>query len=202
MRIGLTGGIASGKSLVADYLKEMGAYLIDYDLIAREVVEQGRPAWNDIKDHFGQEVFAPDGSIDRAQLGAIIFNNIAERRKLESITHPRIVEEAIKREQEILRDAPQAIIVHDIPLLFETGSEKKMDATIVAYTSDENQMRRLMERDGLSREEARARIAAQLPLEQKSKKAGYIIDNNGTMENTRKQVQEIYRRLLKRAGNA
>ncbi len=179
----------------------MGAYVIDYDRIARDIVQPGRPAWQDIKDHFGAEVIRADGTIDRSRLAAIVFNNTAQRIKLESFTHPRILDAANAIEKAISKSASVRVIVHDIPLLFEVHAEKLVDLIIVAYTSHENQMERLIERDGSSEEEARARIAAQMPLEEKTRLADYVIDNNGTLEDTRKQVKELYLHLLERERN-
>ncbi len=184
---------------MAAVLQELGAYIIDYDRLAREVVEPGREAWGNIREHFGPQILDEERRINRGKLAEIVFNDSTQRRKLEEITHPRILEAVAEREKHILQEAPQAIVVHDIPLLFEVGADRRVDATIVAYTSEENQIRRLMERNGLSRDEARARIAAQLPLEDKAEKADYIIDNNGTVEETRKQVKKVYARLLERA---
>ncbi len=195
LRIGLTGSIATGKSLVAKYFRELGASIIDYDLLSREVVKPGLPAWREIVDYFGDEVLLADQHLDRAKLGKIIFNNISKRNKLESFIHPRVYEAADRQEKVIIKPDPNAVVIHEVPLLFEVGRGKYLDKTVMVYANEANQLKRLMARDIMSEEDAMSRIRSQLSVEEKKILADYTIDNNGTMEKTRQQVQELYQRL-------
>ncbi len=195
LRIGLTGSIATGKSLVAKYFRELGANTIDYDLLSREVVKPGLPAWREIVDYFGDEMLSADQRLDRAKLGKIIFNNISKRNKLESIIHPRVYEAADRQEKVIIKPGPNAVVIHEIPLLFEVGRGKYLDKTVMVYANEANQLKRLMARDIMSEEDAMSRIRSQLSVEEKRICADYTIDNNGTMEKTRQQVQELHQQL-------
>ena len=195
MRLGLTGGISTGKNLISKYFIELGAYVIDYDEISRSVVEPGLPAWHDMVNYFGQEVLQKDGSIDRAKIGMIVFNNNKKLKKLESFTHPRIIAEAKKRENEIIKVNPGAVIIHNVPLLFETGMDKSFDITIAIHIDKKKQLDRLIKRDGMSKEEAMNRIKSHFSTAEKTQRADYIIDNNGSMEETKQQVQELYSKL-------
>lgn len=193
--VGLTGGIASGKSLVSNYLRELGAYIIDYDIVSRAVVEPGLPAWKDVVNYFGQEILQEDQKLNRAKLGRIVFNDDSKRKKLESFIHHRLCDEVQRQEKTVIEANPEVVVVHDVPLLFETGVDKRMEKTIVVYASEENQLRRLMARDGLSKADATIRIKSQFPLAEKVKRSDFIIDNNGSMEETKRQVQELYQTL-------
>ncbi|MDF2957206.1 MAG: Dephospho-CoA kinase [Candidatus Alkanophagales archaeon MCA70_species_1] len=202
LRVGLTGGIASGKSLVAKFFMELGAYVIDYDVLSREVVRPGTEAWWRIVETFGKEILRRDLTIDRKKLGDIVFADHSKLRKLEEIVHPAISEEGERRLAALEKLDPEAIVILDIPLLIEkmlasspTAEKLKLDKIIVVYVSEETQLRRLCERDGISEEEARRRIRAQLPLKEKLKYADFVIDNEGSIEDTRRQVVSIYRRL-------
>lgn len=192
---GLTGGIATGKSTVAAIFEEAGARLIDADRIAREAVRKGSPAHRDIVAHFGMDVLLGDGEIDRKRLAAIIFNNPAAQRALEHIVHPQVKREVDRRAALIRRQAPDALIILDIPLLFEAGMQRGLDAVIVVYAPEHLQLARLMARDGLTEPEALARIRAQMPIESKRALATRVIDNSGSREQTRQQALEIYRQL-------
>ncbi|MBM3149817.1 MAG: dephospho-CoA kinase [Chloroflexi bacterium] len=196
LRVGLTGSIATGKSLVSRYLQELGAYNIDYDLLARDVVEPGLPAWQDIVDYFGEDILQPDRKLDRAKLGKIVFRDKAKRRKLESFIHPRVYAEANKQEKTSVESNAAAIVVHEVPLLFEVGRDKAMDKTVVVCASEENQLKRLMARDGMSKKDARSRIRSQMSVEDKKRLADYVIDNNGTMDETKRQAQDLYQKLV------
>lgn len=192
---GLTGGIATGKSTVAAIFEKAGARLIDADRIAREAVRKGSAAHRDIVAHFGMDVLLGDGEIDRKRLAAIIFNNPAAQRALEHIVHPQVKREVDRRVALIRRQAPDALIILDIPLLFEAGMQRGLDAVIVVYAPEHLQLARLMARDGLTEPEALARIRAQMPIESKRALATRVIDNSGSREQTRQQALEIYRQL-------
>ena len=193
MRIlGLTGGIGSGKSMVAQMFAQLGAVVIDADQLAREVVEPGQPALEEITATFGREMLLPDGRLNRAKLAGIIFADSAARAKLNAITHPRI-RERMDAEVAARRSGPGVLIL-DIPLLYENDRASAVEKVIVVWVDPETQLRRLNERDGLTIEAARQRIAAQMPLDAKRARADLVIDNNHGRENTRRQVEAIYRR--------
>jgi dephospho-CoA kinase len=191
---GLTGGIASGKSEVARMLRELGAPVVDADVIARRVVEPGQPAHEDIVREFGREVLAPDGTLDRARLAAIVFSDEAKRRRLNAIVHPRVAA-ASHREIAAHVAAGARVVVYEVPLLVENGLHRVLDGTIVVAVPEEVQLARAMARDGQGEAAARARIAAQLPLAAKLEVATHVIDNSGTLEETRRQVEELWRTL-------
>lgn len=190
--LGLTGGIGSGKSLVASMLSALGADLIDADQVARKVVEPGQPALAEIVAAFGPQMLQPDGRLDRARLGAVVFADAAARQKLDAITHPRI-REWMQREVEARADRPGLLIL-DIPLLYESGREGTVEKVIVVWVDRATQLQRLITRDGLTAEQAEQRLAAQLPLDEKRSRADEVIDNSGTPEQTRRQVEALYRR--------
>lgn len=193
--IGLTGGIASGKSLVSRFLKELGAIIIDADRIARDVVKTGSPAWRQIVQEFGDTVCEPDGSLNRKELGRIVFSDAGKLDRLNRITHPYIISE-IRRLLNIYREKfPAAIIVLDAPLLLETGLEGIVDEVWVVYVDYQTQLERLMKRDGFNTEEAVRRISSQLPLDEKIKLADHVIDNRGDPEETFLQVRRLWNSL-------
>jgi len=188
--LGLTGGIGSGKSMVAQMFARLGAAVIDADQLAREVVEPGQPALEEIAATFGRGVLLPDGRLDRAKLAGIIFADPVERAKLDAITHPRIrarMDEQIKAQ----RSGPGVLIV-DIPLLYENDRTYSVERVIVVWVDPQTQLRRIRQRDGLSADAAAQRIAAQMPLDAKRARADHVIDNSGTREDTRRQVEAIY----------
>ncbi len=192
MILGLTGTYGSGKSTVARFLREKGAFVIDADAIAREVVEPGRPAWNDIRREFGESVLGPDGRLDRAVLARIVFQSPERRRLLESIIHPRVRE----RELALLeshRDHP--LVVLDVPLLFENQLEAHCDATCVVTIGETERLRRLAERDNASPEDVRRRLAAQMPQDEKIRRADYVIDNSGALADTFRQLEEMLKAI-------
>ncbi len=195
--VGLTGGIATGKSVVADMLAELGAHVIDFDVLARRVVEPGEPAWQDIVDHFGPEVLNYDRSIDRRRLGKIVFADHSERAVLERLTHPRIRQEFVREVRAFNAREPDRIVVAVVPLLVEGGLESRFDHVVVVFATEEQQIERLMRRDGLDRDAARARLDAQLPIEEKVPNADTVIDNSGSLEDTRHQVEELWARLCR-----
>ncbi|MFB9278055.1 dephospho-CoA kinase [Cohnella cellulosilytica] len=193
MNIGLTGGIATGKSTVAKLLTERGALLIDLDKIAREVVEPGQPALLAIAERFGQAVLQPDGSLDRKRLGSIVFADSAERKALEAITHPAIRAVMKERMARGETEEPDRLVVVDVPLLYESKLESYFHRVMVVYAPRETQLDRLIERDGLSREEAEQRLAAQMDIEEKKRRADVLIDNGGTPEETNRQIERFWR---------
>ncbi len=189
VRIGLTGGIASGKTLVSDQLGAAGALIIDSDLLARRVVEPGSTGLREVVERFGDQVLHPDGSLDRAHLGEMVFADAGARADLNAIVHPRVRAEAYRIEQAAPRDA---VVVHVIPLLVETGQQDKFDSVVVVDVPEDLQLRRLMERNGLTRDQAEARVAAQAPRSERLAAADWVIDNSGTPEQTRRRVEELW----------
>ncbi len=193
--IGLTGGIASGKSTVARMLEKRGAAVIDADRLAREVVMPGEPALLAIAEAFGPEVLQPDGTIDRQRLGAIVFADPAARRRLEEITHPAIGRRA-EAELTALRTAGTQVAVYMAALLIEAGVTSRVDEVWVVYVDGETQLRRLSERDGLERDAALARIRSQMPMEEKARHGVVVIDNSGDLHRTEEQVAAAWRNRL------
>jgi dephospho-CoA kinase len=194
--IGLTGGISSGKSTVSAILKELGAYIIDADAIAREVVMPGRPAWQEIIYVFGAKILQEDGQINRKELADIVFQDEEARRKLNEITHPRISEERQRIIAEIAAKDAKAVIVFDVPLLIETGMYKEVDEVWLVALPEELQIKRLINRDKVSKEEALRRISSQMPLGEKKKYAHHIIDTSGSRIDTIKQVHKLWNQLV------
>lgn len=192
MRVGLTGGVASGKSTVSAMLTELGAVVIDADVLAREVVAPGTDGFAEIVAAFGEQVLTVDGALDRPALGALVFADEAKRRTLEAIIHPRVRERAAQIEAA----APAgAVVVHDIPLLVETGQADSFDAVIVVDVPRELQIDRMVRLRGMSPADAEARVAAQATREQRATAATYLIDNTGTLEDLRHRVAEVFRQL-------
>ncbi|OUM93865.1 MAG: dephospho-CoA kinase [Thermobacillus sp. ZCTH02-B1] len=199
MIIGLTGGIACGKSTVAAMLAERGAFVVDADRIAREVVMPGEPALAEIAVVFGQAVIRDDGTLDRRKLGEIVFADPEKRKRLEAITHPAIRERMWSRIRRVKADEPGRIVVADVPLLYETGQQGLYDGVVVVYAPREVQIRRLMARNPeLTEAQALERINAQMDIERKKELADWIIDNGGSLESTGRQVEALWREL---AGN-
>lgn len=186
--IALTGGIATGKSTVARELAALGAAVVDADAIAHEVVEPGTPGLAEVREAFGDGVVHPDGSLDRAAVAAIVFADAGARRRLEAITHPRIRDLMQQRTAAALA-GPAPLVVVDVPLLYEGGLEAMFPAVMVVATSPEEQVRRLTARDGMPLDQARARIAAQLPIGDKRTRATWVIDNDGTVAQTAAAVR-------------
>ena len=197
--VGLTGGIATGKSTVARMLRDRGAVLVDADELVHEAERPGQPAYDDIVSRFGSSVVGPDGAIDRAALGALVFDDDDARRDLEAITHPRVRELIAQR----IADAANAgaeLVVVDIPLLYETGRADQFGGVLLVYASPAVQLARLRERSGLSDEQARKRLAAQLPIDDKRPQATWVIDNSGTLADTEAQVSHWVQEVLPHAG--
>ena len=194
---GLTGTIGTGKSTVAKMFADMGAFIIDSDLIAHQVVEPGKPAWQVIKDYFGSDVLNDDQTLNRKKLATVVFNDPQKLQQLNSIVHPEVFKEDQRQVEEIRLNDPDGIVIKDIPLLLEVGPEvarKLVDRIIVVYCSPEIQLPRLIAR-GMSEEDASNRIKNQIPVKEKMQFADFIINNDGSFEETRQQVQNIYSQL-------
>ncbi|HJV67458.1 MAG TPA: dephospho-CoA kinase [Geomonas sp.] len=197
--IGLTGGIASGKSSAAVILERLGASVVDADHLAREVVEPGEEALSRIVESFGAGILNSDGTLNRAALGQIVFSDPTARRALEGITHPAIRKRADERLAR-LREAGVAVTFYVAPLIFEAGLEERFDEIWVVYLDKETQLLRLMARDGLDREAALARIASQMPMEEKKKRGKVVIDNSGSREELEAEVNRIWREEIEARG--
>jgi dephospho-CoA kinase len=198
--VGVTGGIASGKSTVARMLEELGAPVIDFDLLSRVVVEPGRPAWKEIVAYFGEQVLLADKTLDRKKLSEIVFRDPEKRKRLEGFTHPRIYEEFVRLVKEYAARTPKVIIQVVIPLLAEANLQYLFHKLLLVYIPEEVQVQRLVERDPITREMARNILSAQLPIEEKKGYADFIVDNSGALEETRRQVETIWRRLKEFQG--
>jgi dephospho-CoA kinase len=194
--VGLTGGIATGKSTVTALLASPSVRVVDADALAREVVEPGTPAYARIVAEFGRDVLQPDGRLDRARVGQIVFPDPAKRKWLESVTHPAIRARFERIMADLERQGFDGIVIWDAALLVESGGHTKMDKVVVVTTDPDTQLRRLMARDGSSEAAARARTASQMPLAVKARAGDYVIDNSGTREQTEARVREVYRALL------
>jgi dephospho-CoA kinase len=194
--VGLTGGIATGKSTVDTVLRELGAVIIDADVLAREVVEPGEPALAEITAEFGPGVLDPDGRLDRKALGAIVFADPARRRKLEAMTHPRIRERFQRQLDALTAEGFQGLVFFDAPVMIESGNYRNMERLVVVVTDEPTQIARLMARDGIDRDEALRKIRSQMPLAEKAKLADYVIDNTGDRAVTEARTREVVRALL------
>ena len=197
---GLTGGIASGKTFVVGLLRDFGCHVLDADATAHQVMEPGQPAHAEIVAHFGAEILDPAGRIDRPRLGAIVFADAAERAALNAIVHPRVYEAQARWLAEVAAGDPGGIAVIDAALMIETGSWRRFDRLVVVHCQPEIQLARLMERNGLTREAAGARIAAQLPVAEKLRYANFTIDTSAGFDDTRRQVELLYRQLRELAA--
>ncbi len=193
--VGVTGGIASGKSTVSFMLEEMGIPLIDYDVLARQVVEPGQPAWEAIVGYFGTDILLADGWIDRKKLSKIVFRNIEKRKKLESITHPFIHNEFFRQLAELTSERSDSIVQVSIPLMIERNLQVMFHKIVLVYTSEHVQIERLVARDKITVADARAVLAAQLPISEKVPYADFVIYNEGQLEETKRQVVDLYEQL-------
>jgi dephospho-CoA kinase len=198
LKIGLTGGIASGKTTIAGIFKELGAEIIDADLIARKVSQKGTSVYKEIVKAFGKNCLKKDGEIDRKKIGKIIFESPDKRKLLNAIIHPEIFKKERLLEREIKKRNKHAVILYDIPLLIETGSFAKMESVVLVHVKRETQISRLMKRNRLTRDESLNRIQAQLPFSQKKKYADYLIRGDETRDKTVKRVKKIYSEILRR----
>ncbi|MFH1115614.1 MAG: dephospho-CoA kinase [Pseudomonadota bacterium] len=197
--VGLTGGIASGKSTVSSLLQQMGVPVICADELAHEAVKPGAPALEEIRREFGDETIDEEGNLDRAAMARLVFHDPALRRKLESIIHPRVSEGKNKR-LAVFRGQGHDVAVVDVPLLYESGWEKAFDLVVVVYVTRDVQERRLVERDGMSLDEAHARLEAQMPIDEKRDRADKLVDNTGSLQRTREQVESLLKELRIMAG--
>jgi len=197
---GLTGTIGTGKSTVSTMFRELGAFIIDADKLSHEVVEPGKKAWKEIIDNFGREVLNDDQTINRQKLADIVFSNKEKLQILNSIIHPAVLAEDNRLVEEQRGKNPQGLVINDIPLLFELGPElmsQLADIIIVVYCSPEVQLKRLIDR-GMTEADALNRIKSQIPIQEKVKSADFVINNDGTPDETRQQVRQIYNTLMKK----
>lgn len=197
--VGLTGGIASGKSVVAARLAEHGAVVVDADQIAREVVEPGTPALERIREEFGDAVISPDGSLDRAALGAIVFSDEGKRRILNAITHPAVLELSQRRFAEAGAADPDAVVVYDVPLLNEARSRAEFDVVVVVSAPEETRIDRMVALRGMSRAEAENRIRSQVADSERRAMADIIIESGGSLDETLAQADDVWAQLRQRA---
>jgi dephospho-CoA kinase len=193
--VGLTGGVATGKSTVAKMFNRCGAILIDADELARELVEPEKPAWHAIVKLFGKTVLNQDRSLNRQALGSIVFHNLKKRRQLERIVHPRVAREQQRLVRRIAKRKPHAVVIYEVPLLFEAGVDKRVDKIIVVTADCNTQIARLKKRNGLSRTEALRRIRSQMPLAKKTQQAEHVLNGTLPRPSLRKQVGQLFKSL-------
>ncbi len=195
LKIGLTGGIGSGKTTAARRFAVLGARVYHADEVSRHALDPCSDSYGKVIATFGMDIVRDDGEIDRRRLGEIVFADESKRRALNSIIHPYVINELITSAEQDLKNDPNGIAVFEVPLLFESGMDAQMDANIVVVCDEETRIRRVMERDQLSREQVAARIRAQMPDEEKRKRADYILENNGPHEHLLQQVDALYATL-------
>ena len=198
--IGLTGGIVGGKSTVASMFKDLGAKIVDADKLGHSVILPHRPAWEKITRLFGKDILRNDLTIDRERLGKIVFTNQTLLKKLNEITHPEIIK-LIKKEINLAKNkthSQEKILIIDAALIYEAKIDRSMDKIIVVYINEDEQVKRLVKRDNLSKEEALQRIKSQMPMKEKVKMADYVIDNSSSLDKTKKQVEKIWKKLVSR----
>ena len=197
--VGLTGGVATGKSTVAKMFKQCGAVVIDADELAHAVVKPGKPAWRQIVKTFGKAVLNPDRTLNRRELGAIVFRSHTKLRQLEHIIHPRVAREQMRLAKQATKKDPQAVVIYDVPLLFEVGIDKRVDNIIVVTADRNTQIARLKKRNGLSRAEAIRRIRTQMPLSKKIRLADIAIDGTLRRQDAMRTIRGAFIDLLKQA---
>lgn len=193
--VGLTGGVATGKSTVAKMFQRCGAVVIDADRLAHAVVEPDKPAWRDIVRTFGRTVLHPDRTLNRHALGALAFRDKPALRRLERIIHPRVAREQARLTRQAARKNPRAVVVYDVPLLFEAGIDRRVDTTIVVTADRDTQIARLKKRNGLTRAEALRRIKSQMPLSEKRRLADYVVDGKTTLDKLARDIAGLYKTL-------
>ena len=194
--VGLTGGIAGGKSTVSMMLRDLGAQLVDFDVLARKVVQPGTPGLAKVVDSFGKQILTPDGSLDRRRLAEIVFRDRKKRRTLEQLIHPDIYEAFVRQVSRITAGQFDAVIVAEVPLLVEVNLIDLFDRIVLVYTSRQVQIERLMDRPDMTRRAAEDMLEAQLPIEEKKKYADHIVYNDGSLESTRRQVRALWEELV------
>lgn len=197
--VGLTGGVATGKSTVARLFKEQGARVIDADQLARDAVKPGKPAWRDIVRIYGREILLPNRTIDRRRLAGVVFAQRSRLRQLNAIVHPRVAREQARQTRLIAREAPDAVVIYDVPLLFEAGVDARVRRVIVVTADRATQMRRLKERNGLGPAEAVRRLRSQMSLREKVRRADYVIDGTRQISDLRQDVKRVYEELTELA---
>lgn len=197
--VGLTGGVATGKSTVARMFQQCGAIVISADVLAREVVRPGRSAWREIVTEFGRSILKPDRTIDRQGLGDIVFRNPRKRRKLERIVHPRVTRLQARLTRQAAKQNRHAVVVYEVPLLFEAGVDKRVDRIVVVTAPRSTQIARLKTRDGLPRNESLRRIDSQLPMDQKVARADAVLNGAAPLPALRTEVRKLYRQFQRLA---
>ncbi len=195
MLVGLTGSIATGKSTVAKIFKKLGCYIIDADDIAHRAYEKGTKSYKKIVEEFGKEILDKNDNIDRKKLGRIVLNNKKLLEKLESIVHPEVERIRNAAIEDITKKDKNAIIIYDVPLLFEKNLEGMFDYTIVVYADMDTEIKRLIERNSIDKKEAIKRILLQMSIEEKKKKADFVIDNSGSLDSAKRQIQDLFFKL-------
>jgi dephospho-CoA kinase len=193
--VGLTGGVATGKSTVAKMFKQCGAVVIDADELAHQVVKPGKPAWREIVKTFGKAVLNPDRTLNRRKLGAVVFGNRTKLRRLEHIIHPRVAREQTSLARHAARNDPQAVVIYDVPLLFEAGVDTRVDKIVVVTADRETQVARLKKRNGLTRAEAIRRIRSQMPLANKIQRADHVLSGTLPRPSLRRHVGQLLKQL-------
>ncbi len=201
LNVGLTGGISTGKTTVSRLLVERGAMLVDLDVVAHQVQLPDTDVWKEIVATFGEGILRPDRAIDRNKLGTIVFSDPAKLKRLNAIVHPQVFHEWRNRIRHIEITQPDAIVLSDVPLLIEIDAQSWFDLVMLVYIPPEEQLERLIKRNGYSREYAEKRIASQMSIEEKIKHAGLVIDNRGSIEETERRVGEVWQKLLRYEKN-
>lgn len=202
MLLGITGGIASGKTTVSECLERLGCAVIDADRINSELSAPGGPIWAKIRERFGEEVLLPDGRLDKPKLGKMVFDDPGKRKILEEISHPLIIQEENRRIERIKKESPEKVIVLEATLLIEAGHHGRVDKLIVVTADKEKRMEWLLRERGMGREEAERRMAAQMPCEEKEKLADYVISNDGTREELMEKAGKFFREIIKAGSGA
>jgi len=197
--IGLTGGIGSGKSLAASLFRDLGARVIDADILCRELVLPNRPAWKEIVEKFGSDILQDDERLDRKKISSLIFSDPAKKLTLESILHPKVFEEERRRYQRVLEGDPDAVVIVDAAMLIESGNHKNMDKVIVVRSRMEDQVERVVKRNGWSREQVIERLNSQMSVEEKLLHVDFIIENDGDLANLRDNVSKVFKDLTGKA---
>jgi len=201
LNVGLTGGISTGKTTIARMLVEKGAILIDLDRLAHGIQLPESEVWKEIVAAFGRDILNPDKTIDRNRLGAIVFNDSAKLQRLNAIVHPAVNRKWRERLEEIRSARPDAVVLTDIPLLIEIGAHQRFDLILLVYIPQEEQLDRLIKRNGYDRDYAEKRIASQMSIEEKVKFARIVVNNQGTPAETKKRVEEVWRELVRYEKN-